>query len=69
MAFAAGADFLVTGDKPLLRVQQVGRARIVTPRRFAAMAACAMKRMHDCRQNCICLVVGIGNGALQRRGH
>jgi len=37
MAIAAGADFLVTGDKPLLRVQRVGHARIVTPRRFAAM--------------------------------
>jgi putative PIN family toxin of toxin-antitoxin system len=37
MAIAAGADFLVTGDKPLLRVQKVGHARIVTPRRFAAM--------------------------------
>ena len=36
MAVAAGADFLVTGDKPLLRVRQVGHARIVTPRRFAA---------------------------------
>jgi uncharacterized protein len=37
MAIAAGADFLVTGDKPLLRVQQVGHAQIMTPRRFAAM--------------------------------
>lgn len=37
MAIAAGADFLVTGDKPLLCVQQVGHTRIVTPRRFAAM--------------------------------
>lgn len=37
MALAAGADFLVTGDKPLLRVKQVGHARIVTPRRFAAI--------------------------------
>ena len=37
MAIASGADFLVTGDKPLLRVKQVGHARIVTPRRFAAM--------------------------------
>lgn len=37
MAIAAGADFLVTGDKSLLRVKQAGHARIVTPRRFAAM--------------------------------
>jgi len=37
MALAAGADFLVTGDKPLLRVQQVGHTQIMTPRRFAAM--------------------------------
>lgn len=39
MAIAAGADFLVTGDKPLLAVKRVGHARIVTPRRFAAMLA------------------------------
>lgn len=37
MAIAAGADFLVTGDKPLLRVQQAGYTQIMTPRRFAAM--------------------------------
>ena len=37
MAMAAGADFLVTGDKPLIRVRQVGHTRIVTPRRFAAI--------------------------------
>ncbi|MBI3373232.1 MAG: hypothetical protein HY017_16005 [Betaproteobacteria bacterium] len=36
-AIAAGADFLVTGDKPLLAVQRIGHARIVTPRRFAAL--------------------------------
>ena len=39
MAIAAGADFLVTGDKPLLAVQRVGHARIVPPRRFASMLA------------------------------
>ena len=39
MAIAAGADFLVTGDKPLLAVKRVGHARIVTPRSFAAMLA------------------------------
>ena len=39
MAIAAGADFLVTGDKPLLSVKRVGHARIVPPRRFAAMLA------------------------------
>lgn len=39
MAIAADADFLVTGDKPLLAVQRVGHARIVPPRRFASMLA------------------------------
>jgi putative PIN family toxin of toxin-antitoxin system len=39
MAIAAGADFLVTGDKPLLAVKRAGHARIVPPRRFAAMLA------------------------------
>lgn len=37
MAIAAGADFLVTGDKPLLALKRVGHARIVSPQRFAAM--------------------------------
>ena len=37
MALAAGADLLVTGDQALLRVRKVGHARIVMPRRFAAM--------------------------------
>ena len=39
MAIAADADYLVTGDKPLLSVKRVGHARIVLPRRFAAMLA------------------------------
>jgi putative PIN family toxin of toxin-antitoxin system len=39
MAIAAGADFLVTGDKLLLAVKRAGHARIVAPRRFAAMLA------------------------------
>jgi len=37
MAIAAGVDFLVTGDKPLLALKRVGHAKIVTPRRFAEM--------------------------------
>jgi hypothetical protein len=37
MAIAAGADFLVTGDKLLLVVKWAGHARIVAPRSFAAM--------------------------------
>lgn len=39
MAIAAGADFLVTGDKLLLAVKRAGHARIVAPRGFAAMLA------------------------------
>ncbi|MBI3373236.1 MAG: putative toxin-antitoxin system toxin component, PIN family [Betaproteobacteria bacterium] len=39
MAIAAGADFLFTRDKPLHAVKRVGHARIVRPRRFAAMLA------------------------------
>jgi len=39
MAIAAGADFLVTGDKPLLAMKRAGHTRIVLPRRFAAMLA------------------------------
>jgi len=37
MAIAAGADFLVTGDKPLLAVRRVGHAQIVSPHRFAPL--------------------------------
>lgn len=37
MAIAASADFLVTGDKPLLTVKRAGHARIVAPRSFATM--------------------------------
>jgi putative PIN family toxin of toxin-antitoxin system len=40
MAIAAGADFLVTGDKPLLTVKRAGHARIVAPRRFATVLGC-----------------------------
>lgn len=36
MALAAGADYLVTGDKALPRVKRVATTRIVTPRRFTA---------------------------------
>ena len=36
MAIAAGADFLVTGDKPLLALKRAGHARILGPRRFLA---------------------------------
>lgn len=39
MASAAGADFLVTGDRPLLALRRVGGTRIVSPRRFAAILA------------------------------
>jgi putative PIN family toxin of toxin-antitoxin system len=39
MALAAGADLLVTGDKPLLGLKRVGHARIVSPHRFIAMLA------------------------------
>ena len=39
MALAAGADFLVTGDKPLLSVKRVGHAQIISPSHFAAMLA------------------------------
>lgn len=37
MAAAAGADFLVTGDKALLRLKRIAKTRIVSPRRFAAI--------------------------------
>ena len=39
MSIAAGADYLVTGDKALIAVRRVGHARIISPRRFAAMLA------------------------------
>ncbi len=35
MALAAGAEYLVTGDKPLLALKRIGKTRIVTARRFA----------------------------------
>ena len=37
MALAAGADFLVTGDRPLLALRRIAVTRIVPPRRFAAI--------------------------------
>jgi putative PIN family toxin of toxin-antitoxin system len=37
MALAAGADFLVTGDRALLALKRIGRTQIVTPARFAAL--------------------------------
>jgi putative PIN family toxin of toxin-antitoxin system len=37
MAIAAGADYLVTGDKPLLSVKRVGYSRIISPRAFATI--------------------------------
>lgn len=37
MSLASGADFLVTGDKPLLGVKRAGHTRIVSPRWFAAL--------------------------------
>ena len=37
MALAAGADLLVTGDRALIALKRVGRTRIVTPARFAAL--------------------------------
>jgi putative PIN family toxin of toxin-antitoxin system len=39
MALAAGADLLMTGDKPLLALKRVGKTRIVSGRRFASMLA------------------------------
>lgn len=39
MAIAAGADFLVTGDQPLLAFRRIAVTRIVSPRRFAALLA------------------------------
>lgn len=37
MAVAAEADYLVTGDKPLLSLRQFASTRIVTLRRFATL--------------------------------
>ena len=39
MAAAAGAEYLVTGDKALLALGRVATTRIITPRRFAAILA------------------------------
>lgn len=39
MASAAGADFLVTGDRPLFALQHIGGTRIVSPRRFISILA------------------------------
>lgn len=39
MAIAAGADYLVTGDKTLLGVQHIATTHILSPRRFAAILA------------------------------
>lgn len=39
MASAAGADFLVTGDRALLSLSRIGSTRIVSPRRFATLIA------------------------------
>ena len=39
MAIAAGADYLVTGDKALLRVNSVAATRIVSARGFAGILA------------------------------
>jgi len=37
MAVAAGADYLVTGDKPLLAVKRAGHTRLVSPHRFVSL--------------------------------
>ena len=37
MALAAGADFLVTGDRALLALKRLGQTRIVAPARFALL--------------------------------
>jgi len=42
-AVAAGAQFLITGDKDLLALHPFGRVAIVTPARFLAMHAAAAK--------------------------
>ncbi|MSQ73148.1 MAG: putative toxin-antitoxin system toxin component, PIN family [Betaproteobacteria bacterium] len=38
MALTAGAEFLVTGDKPLLEMKRAGHTQIVAPRQFAALS-------------------------------
>ena len=37
MAIAAGADYLVTGDKPLLTAKKVGHTKLISPRGFAIL--------------------------------
>jgi putative PIN family toxin of toxin-antitoxin system len=37
MAAAADADYLVTGDRALLRLRRFAHTRVVTPRRFAGL--------------------------------
>jgi len=37
IAIAGGADFLVTGDKPLLSLKRIGTTKVVSPRRFVTM--------------------------------
>ena len=37
MAVTAGADYLVTGDKAILRLKRIAETPIVPPRRFAAL--------------------------------
>jgi putative PIN family toxin of toxin-antitoxin system len=39
MAIAAGADYLVTGDKALLGLKRIAKTRITSARRFAAILA------------------------------
>ena len=39
MALAAGADYLVTGDRPLLALRRIAVTRFVSPRRFSAILA------------------------------
>ena len=39
MCLAAEADYLVTGDKALLRLDQLAGTRIISARRFAALLA------------------------------
>ena len=39
MAAAVDADYLVTGDRPLLALRRIARTRIVSPRRFVAILA------------------------------
>jgi putative PIN family toxin of toxin-antitoxin system len=37
MALAAGADYLVTGDRALLALKRLARTRVVAPARFASL--------------------------------